>query len=362
MTVAISDTSRVKLRGRGASENPDARYLHYSHEQIDDGWEETDPKPPPLETTVTLERAKSIIARNHSPDVPFDYSINPYRGCEHGCIYCYARPTHAYLDLSPGLDFESKLFAKSNAADVLKNELSKPGYQCKPIAIGTNTDPYQPIERKWQITRKLIEVLAECRHPLNIVTKSSLIERDIDLLQAMAEHELVEVFVSVTTLDRSLARRMEPRATAPQRRLETLNKLNDAGIPTGVMVAPVIPVLNDREIETILEASAACGVRFAGYVLLRLPREVKDLFQAWLGENEPLKAGHVMSMLKAMRGGKANDPEFGSRMKGTGVYADLIRRRFRLACKRLGLNKSEHKLDISRFAPPVSTGIQLAMF
>jgi DNA repair photolyase len=266
------------------------------------------------------------------------------------------------MDLSPGLDFESKLFAKPDAAQLLKNELSKPGYQCKPIAIGTNTDAYQPIERKWQITRAIMEVLAECRHPVSIVTKSSLVERDIDLLRSMAESGLVEVFVSVTTLDRNLARRMEPRATAPQRRLDTLSRLHDAGIPTGVMVAPVIPVLNDKEIETILEVSAALGVRFAGYVLLRLPREVKDLFQAWLAENEPLKAGHVMSMMRAMRGGKENDPEFGNRMKGTGVYADLIRRRFRLACKRLGLNKSEHKLDVSKFTPPVSDGNQLALF
>ena len=362
VTATISDIARVKRRGRGAAKNPNARYLLHSREPIDDGWEKTDPKPPPLETTVTVERPKSIITRNQSPDVPFDYSINPYRGCEHGCIYCYARPTHAYMDLSPGLDFESKLFAKPDAAQLLKHELSKPGYQCKPIAIGTNTDAYQPIERKWQITRAIMEVLAECRHPLSIVTKSSLVERDIDLLRPMAESGLVEVFVSVTTLDRNLARRMEPRATAPQRRLETLSRLHDAGIPTGVMVAPVIPVLNDKEIETILEVSAALGVRFAGYVLLRLPREVKDLFQAWLAENEPLKAGHVMSMMRAMRGGKENDPEFGSRMKGTGVYADLIRRRFRLACKRLGLNKSEHKLDVSKFTPPVSDGNQLALF
>ncbi|MCI0401510.1 MAG: PA0069 family radical SAM protein [Gammaproteobacteria bacterium] len=362
MAATLSGTRGGKRRGRGALTNPDARYLQHSREHIDDGWNEADPVPAPLETTVTVERPKSIITRNHSPDVPFDYSINPYRGCEHGCIYCYARPTHAYMDLSPGLDFESKLFAKPNAAELLKEELAKPGYQCRPIALGTNTDPYQPIERKWQITRGIIEVLAECRHPMSIVTKSSLIERDIDLLSAMADQGLVEVFVSVTTLDRNLARHMEPRAAAPPRRLETLRSLSDAGIPTGVMVAPVIPILNDKEIETILTASAEAGVRFAGYVLLRLPHEVKDLFKSWLAEHEPLKAGHVMSMVKSMRGGKENDPNFGSRMKGSGVYAEMIRRRFHTACKRLGLNKSAHRLDVSKFVPMPVRGNQLTLF
>ena len=352
----------IKLKGRGALSNPPARYESCAHAGIDDGWSPGDPEPPALRTTVTVDAARSVITRNQSPDVPFDQSINPYRGCEHGCVYCFARPTHAYLGLSPGLDFESRLFAKPDAAERLREELRKPGYVCRPIALGTNTDPYQPVEREWRVTRQIIEVLAECRHPLSIVTKSALVERDVDLLAPMAAAGLVEVFVSVTTLDHGLARRLEPRATAPRRRVETLRALNRAGVPAGVLFAPVIPALNDAEMEAVLEACAEAGARWAGYVLLRLPLEVKDLFQEWLRTHAPLKAAHVMSLLRAARGGKEYDPRFGARMIGTGVYADALRRRFELVCRRLGLNKSRHRLDTSRFRPPARGGDQMSLW
>jgi DNA repair photolyase len=349
-------------KGRGASFNPHPRYLAERREAFDDGWTEADGKPLPLSTTVTVEQARTIITRNDSPDVPFTASINPYRGCEHGCIYCYARPTHAYLDLSPGLDFESKLFAKTNAPERLRQELRKPGYRCEFIALGANTDPYQPIEREYRITRAIIEVLAECHHPLAIVTKSSLIERDLDLLAPMAEKNLIEVFISITTLDHALARRMEPRTTAPKRRLETLRHLSHAGIPTGVMFAPVIPVLNDSEMERVLEAAAGSGARFAGYVIVRLPHEIKDLFKQWLEDHQPLKAQHVMNRIRDLRGGKENDPQFGSRMSGTGIYAQLIHQRFELACRRLSLNRSKHTLDTTQFRPPAMHADQITLF
>lgn len=344
------------LRGRGAGSNRDGRFEPYSHSAEDDGWGRSDEGMPVLRTKVSQERARTIISRNSSPDVPFSQSVNPYRGCEHGCVYCYARPSHTYLGLSAGLDFESRLFAKTNAADVLRNELSSPGYRCEAIALGANTDPYQPVERDWRITRQVLEVLAECDHPCTIVTKSALVERDLDLLAPMAARRLVEVFVSITSLDRELARRMEPRAAAPQRRLRTIETLAAAGVPTGVLVAPVIPVLNDMELERILEAARDAGCREAGYVLLRLPNEVRDLFREWVARHFPLKADHILSQLRQSRGGKENDPAFGSRMRGSGALADLIAARFRGACRRLGLNQREPDLDTSLFRAPAAGG------
>jgi DNA repair photolyase len=305
------------IKGRGTTNKVDARYLENTRENTDDGWDLPEEKQT-LQTTVTVEKPKTIISHNNSPDIPFESSINPYRGCEHGCVYCYARPTHAYMDLSPGIDFETKLFAKPDAAALLKKEISKPGYRCTPIALGTNTDPYQPIEREWKITRQIIETLHECNHPLTIVTKSWLVERDINLLSEMAQKNLAQVFISVTTLDHDLARKLEPRATAPQRRLETLANLNNAGIPTGVMFAPVIPVLNDTEMENVLAHAADAGVINAGYVMVRLPHEVKLLFREWLDTHYPLKTDHVMNMIKDIRGGRENDPNFKSRMRGSG--------------------------------------------
>ena len=350
------------LKGRGAAINPEGRFESVVRESVDDGWNTPpDEEPPRLETTVTEEVAKSIIARNESPDVGFSQSINPYRGCEHGCIYCYARPSHAYLNLSPGLDFETKLFAKVNAAELLREELSKPGYRCEVIALGANTDPYQPIEREFRITRQILEVLAECEHTVGIVTKSSMVERDLDLLAPMAQQRLVSVFVSITTLDHEIARRLEPRAAAPLRRLQTIKRLSEAGVPCGVLVAPVIPFLTDSAVEKVLEAAREAGASMAGYVLLRLPYEVKDLFKAWLEEHYPLKASHVMSRVREMRGGKEYDSEFGSRMRGEGEFADLLAKRFKVACQRFGFNQRDWALDTKRFRPPQMGG-QLALF
>jgi len=353
--------NNLPVKGRGTSNAVDARYLDHQRESFDDGWGEP-VESPPIRTTVTVEKPRSIINRNNSPDIPFEVSINPYRGCEHGCVYCYARPAHAYMDLSPGIDFESKLFAKPDAPDLLRRELAKRGYRCTPIALGSNTDPYQPIERDWRITRQIIEVLAECDHPLTIVTKSWGIERDIDLLAPMAEKNLAQVFVSVTTLKHDLASKLEPRATAPKKRLETLERLHAAGIPTGVMFAPVIPALNDTEMETVLEQAAATGVQNAGYVMLRLPHEVKDLFREWLEHHEPLKADHIMSLVRDIRSGRDNDSRFKSRMRGEGVYADIINKRFYNTCKRLGLNREHVNLDTTRFTPPVKQTDQLQLF
>ena len=349
------------IKGRGTTNKVDPRYLANITEKQEDGWDIAE-EDKSVRTTVTVEKPRTIISRNKSPDIPFEASINPYRGCEHGCIYCYARPTHAYMDLSPGIDFESKLFAKPDATILLKNEISKPGYKCTPIALGTNTDPYQPIEREWKITRQIIEVLNACNHPLTIVTKSWLVERDIDLLAAMANRKLVQVFISVTTLDSALARKLEPRATSPRRRLETLANLHNAGIPTGVMFAPVIPVLNDTEMENILAQAARAGVLNAGYVMLRLPHEVKILFREWLEIHYPLKADHVMNMVMAIRGGKENDPRFNSRMRGEGVYAGIIRKRFQLACKQLRLNRKKIILDTDIFISPGGQSRQYSLF
>lgn len=346
------------LKGRGTSSRVDPRYLEHTRTAFDDGWHGDEPAAQ-VRTTVTLEQPKTIIARNKSPDIPFEASINPYRGCEHGCVYCYARPTHAYLDLSPGIDFETKLFAKPAAAQLLARELAQPGYVCTPMALGTNTDPYQPIERDYRITREIIEILHSCHHPLTIVTKSWLVERDIDLLADMARRNLVEVYLSITTLDHDLARRLEPRATAPRRRLATLDRLRAAGIPTGVMFAPVIPALNDTELESVLEAAAAAGVLDAGYVMLRLPHEVRSLFREWLDTHYPLKADHVLNMIRDIRGGRDNDPAFGSRLRGQGVFADMIARRFRKACRDLGLNRPRTALDTGAFIAPALPGTQL---
>jgi DNA repair photolyase len=347
-------------RGRGATFAPASRYLDVEREDFDDGWEAAD-APPRLATTVTPERARTIISRNQSPDLPFSQSINPYRGCEHGCVYCYARPTHAYLDLSPGLDFESRLYAKTNAAELLRAELARPGYECSPLALGANTDAYQPIERRLRLTRSILEVLLEVRHPVTLVTKSALVERDVDLLAALAAENLAEVFVSITTLDHALARRMEPRATAPRRRVETIRRLTAAGIPTGVMFAPAIPGLNDDALEDVLAAAAGAGASAAAYIVLRLPLEISPLFRTWLAEHYPLRAGKVMSHVQGMRGGRDYDSSFGARMKGQGAVAALLARRFEQAVRRVGLKRTRSPLDITRFRAPGPAG-QLALF
>lgn len=338
-------------RGRGAVGNPAGRFETVTRERFEDGWDMPEDLPP-LANEVMVERARSVITRNDSPDISFDRSMNPYRGCEHGCVYCFARPTHAFLGLSPGLDFETKLFAKANAAEVLERELARPGYEPRTIALGTSTDPYQPIERRHRITRSLLEVLARCNHPVGIVTKSGLVTRDIDILAPMAARGLVKVAVSVTTLDPVLARSMEPRAAAPHRRLDTIRRLTEAGIPVSVLVAPVIPALNDHEIEPILEAAASAGATEAGYVVLRLPNELKDIMRDWLREHAPGKLRHVFSLVQDMRGGKDYDPTFGPRMTGAGPYAWMIGRRFEAATTRLGLNQRKLGMRTDLFTPP----------
>ena len=348
------DIKPLNFKGRGAASNTVGRFERMGREQHDDGWGSLDEELPPLRTEVAIDASRSVIAYNTSPDLPFDRSINPYRGCEHGCIYCYARPSHAWLGLSPGLDFESRLLAKPDAPTLLRKELAKPGYRCKPIALGINTDAYQPIEREYRITRGILEVLAEFNHPVSLVTKSALVERDIDILAPMAAQGLALVFVTTTTLDRKLARTLEPRAAAPERRLETLRRLAQAGIPTGVMTAPVIPALNDSEVENILEAASQAGARHAGYVLLRLPHELSALFEDWLRLHYPLKANHVLSLIRQSRGGKDYDAAFHTRMKGQGIFAELIAKRFRLASRRLGLNVARDNLDTSKFQQPSS--------
>jgi DNA repair photolyase len=347
-------------KGRGARSNQSGRFEHRAAEAFDDGWDiEEDDRP--LRTHVSDEAARTIITRNQSPDISFDRSINPYRGCEHGCVYCFARPTHAYMGLSAGLDFESKLFAKPNAARLLRRELAKPGYEPRVIAIGTNTDPYQPIERERRITRQVLEVLAEHKHPVGIVTKSALVTRDIDILSEMAREGLVKVALSVTTLDGKLARAMEPRASTPKRRLDAVRQLADAGIPTGLMVAPVIPALNDHEIEAILKAGARMGAREAGYVMLRLPLEIKDLFAEWLEDVTPNRAQRVMKVIRDMRGGKDYDAEWGKRMTGAGPYAWTISRRFALAMERYGLSRQRLPLRTDLFEVPGGAPKQLAL-
>jgi DNA repair photolyase len=353
-------------RQRGALSQIQGRFESEARAPFDDGWTREDEPLAPLRTTITVERARSIIARNDSPDVPFDQSINPYRGCEHGCVYCYARPSHAYLELSPGLDFETKLFAKTNAAELLREALAKPGYAVSPISLGANTDCYQPAERKHGITRQILEVLSQCNHPLTIVTKSALVERDLDLLAPMARKNLVKVFVSVGTLDRVLARKLEPRAASPQRRLDILKALSGAGIPCGVMVAALVPALNDKTLEHVLEEAARAGAREAAYVILRLPNELKHLFKEWLAAHYPERAEHVISIVRQMRGGRENDPRFHDRMRGTGGYAELIDKRFEIACRRCGLNgqgggRRLPELDCTRFEPPSPSG-QMKLF
>lgn len=343
-----------RVKGRGAASYVDGRHAVIRSLAEDDGWGSLGhvlADAPNPATRVHEERARSVISRNDSPDIGFSQSVNPYRGCEHGCVYCFARPSHAYLDLSPGLDFETRLFAKTNAAERLRHELSKPGYRCAPIALGINTDAYQPIERRYRITRQCLELLAECRHPVSFVTKGATILRDLDLLAALARERLVTVYVSITTLDNRLAARMEPRASAPHTRLKMLRALSEAGVPAGVLVAPVIPMVNDRELEAVLEAAHEAGARAAGYVLLRLPHELKQVWREWLQLHYPERAAHVMSLIRQMRGGKDYDSAFGTRMRGTGPFAELIAQRFRQAHRRLGYGRLP-ALDCSRFVPP----------
>jgi DNA repair photolyase len=351
---------RGRRRGRGAQSNATGRFEPHTTIAVDDGWQSIE-ELPPFRTEVAIDTARKVITRNSSPDIPFDRSINPYRGCEHGCIYCFARPTHAYLGLSPGLDFETKLFMKPDAPELLERELSARNYAPRTIAIGTNTDPYQPLERRHAIMRRILEVLERAGHPVGIVTKSNLVTRDIDILSRMASRKLVRVGISVTTLDAKLARVMEPRAPTPQRRLAALRELAAAGVPTTVMAAPVIPAINDAEIERILDAAAACGVEGAGYVLLRLPLEVRDLFREWLQANFPDRERHVFALIRQTRGGKDYDATFGKRMTGGGPYAWMIRKRFETACARLGLNARKTQLTTEHFAPPRPQNEQLSL-
>ena len=347
------------FKGHAALSNPPGRFDKQRLESIDDGWF-VDESPESIPTTLEPDRAREVITTNDSPDIGFDQSINPYRGCATACVYCYARPSHAYLGLSPGLDFETRLFYKDNAAAVLEKQLAKPGYVCKTIMLGANTDPYQPVERRMKITRSILEVLLRTQHPVSLITKHALVLRDLDLIEPLARQGLASVAVSVTTLDNELKRTLEPQAAAPLARLRTLKELNAAGVPTMVMVAPVIPAVNDAEIEAILEACAAAGVRHAAYVLLRLPYELKELFREWLEKHYPQRAAHVMSLIRDMRGGRDNDPSFGTRMRGTGPYAELLRRRFHVACRRLGLNSTPRAaLHTNRFIRPVQSGPQL---
>jgi DNA repair photolyase len=352
-------------KGRGAATNTSGRFESEERVAFDDGWSVpgAEPEPMPLTTRLTVDSTRTIIARNNSPDIGFDRSINPYRGCEHGCIYCYARPSHAYLGLSPGLDFESRIFYKPQAAALLTAELGKKGYSCRPIALGSNTDPYQPAERRLKITRSILEVLRDFRHPVTIVTKGALIQRDIDILAEMAAARLACVTVSVTTLDRKLARVMEPRAATPERRLETIAALAKASIPTGLLSAPMIPALNDAEMEDILAAAREAGAVTAGYTMLRLPHELKALFKEWLEEHVPNKASHVLSLVAQSHGGKLYDSTWSKRMVGYGPYADMLSMRFDRACRRLGLNRRHTEpLDTASFRPPARQNNQLALF
>jgi DNA repair photolyase len=365
MANAMIEQSGIRVRpernrGRAAGINPSGRFEPVSRDVFDDGWNSFEDLPP-FKTDVQVEKPRTIITRNESPDISFDRSINPYRGCEHGCVYCFARPTHSYMGLSAGVDFESKLFAKPDAAKLLDKELSKEGYQPRTIAIGTNTDPYQPVEKRWRIMREILEVLEARNHPVGIVTKSALVTRDIDILARMAEKGLAKVALSVTTLDRKLARTMEPRAATPTRRLETIRELSDAGIPTSVMVAPIIPGLTDPEIERILDAARAAGALDAGYVILRLPLEVSPIFKDWLLRHYPDRYRHVMSLVRSMRDGKDYDAEWGKRMKGSGPYAWQIGRRFEIAARRLGLNARKTPLRTDLFVQAKKGAEQLML-
>lgn len=345
-------------RGRGTASNPHNRFAPTTSVPVDNDWYDEVPKP--QVTEIRSERAKSVISRNQSPDLPFDRSINPYRGCEHGCIYCYARPSHAYWDLSPGLDFETKLIAKTNAAEVLEEELSRKGYVCAPINLGANTDPYQPIERQQRLTRQILEVLLRYRHPVTIVTKGSLILRDLDLLAELAKQNLVAVMISLTTLDDELKRILEPRAAAPSARLRAIRVMREQGIPVGVLCSPMIPMVNDRELEALLEAAHDAGAQSASYMMLRLPREVGPLFEEWLAAHYPQRANHVMSLIRQVRGGEIYDSRFGHRFRGEGPFADLLAKRFEVALRRLDLNRrGNFGLDCTTFAPPRS---QMSLF
>jgi DNA repair photolyase len=355
---AINGTRR---RGRGASSNLSGRYERQARVECDDGWGTLEALER-FRTETQIEQVRTIISRNDSPDISFDQSINPYRGCEHGCIYCYARPTHAYLGHSPGLDFETKLYAKVNAAEVLEAELAKPGYRAKTIALGAVTDPYQPIERTWGLSRRILEVMERTSHPVGIVTKSHLVTRDIDVLQRLARRDLVRVGISITTLDRRVARSLEPRASAPKRRLEAVEALARAGVPVTIMVAPIIPGLNDHEIEALLEAGRGIGAESAAYVLLRLPLELKVLFREWLAEHFPDRQKRVIQLLQSMHGGNDYRAEFGLRQRGSGPYAEMIGQRFHKAVRRLGLNGVRPALRADLFQPPVPAGGQLALF
>ena len=350
------------LKGRGALSNPAGRFDSRNLEEADDGWY-AEEQPGSIATTVEPDRARSIITTNDSPDIPFEYSINPYRGCEHGCIYCYARPSHGYLGLSAGIDFETRLFYKADAGKLLEQELARPGYVCKPITIGANTDPYQPVERDLRVTREILEVLTRTRHPLTIISKSALVLRDLDLLTDLARDNLVSVAISITTLSADTKRSLEPRTASPNARLRALRELSQAGIPVAVMVAPVIPAITDHEMEDILDASRDAGARRAGYIVLRLPYEVNDLFQEWLKQHVPDRAARVMSLIRDMRGGRDNDPRFGSRMRGTGPIAQLLQSRFKVACSRLELNAGGRGIppNTELFRPPAVQGSQLSL-
>jgi DNA repair photolyase len=349
------------FKGRGALSNPAGRFERTGVESFDDGWY-VEEQPDSIETTLEPDRAKSVITTNDSPDIGFEYSINPYRGCSHGCIYCYARPSHAYMGLSAGQDFETRLYYKADAAKVLEAELAHRSYVCKPIMLGSNTDPYQPDERQMLVTRSILEVLHRCRHPVSIVTKGALVLRDIDLLSDLARDSLANVTVSITSLEAETKRTLEPRAASPQARLRVVEQLSKAGVPVGIMVAPVIPALTDHEMERIMEAAVERGARWAGYVMLRLPFEVKDLFREWLAEHYPQRAAHVMSLIQDVRGGRDNDPNFGSRMRGTGPVAQLIRNRFQIARRRLALDRlADRQLDCSLFRAPVIAGSQMTL-
>lgn len=388
------------LRGRGAVTNVRHRFQRDDRVQVDDGWSasglpadyvdsvpdssadgcpdeppaaaaaaavipilpDTRHTPPAPKTTVTAEQARKMLSRNDSPDIPFEVAVNPYRGCEHGCVYCYARPTHSYLGYSPGLDFETRLVAKANAVQALRAELGRPGYKPSPINIGSATDAYQPIERDWRLTRGLLELMLETRHPVTIVTKNALVARDLDLLAALAAQNLVVVYISITTLDAAMARTLEPRAAAPWRRLEAVRSLTDAGVPVGVLVAPVIPFINDESMEHILQESKAAGAHYASYTVLRLPWEVKTLFEDWLNAHYPDRAQRVLHRIEDLRNGRRNDPNFGSRMRGTGIWADLLRQRFAVATRKLGLNRHRLALDCDRFLPPAGPGDTAPLF
>ena len=351
------------VKGRGAGSNVGSRYQSWTREPDPQALEpqDEDDAPAAQSTSVTRLDARSIISRNASPDISFEQSINPYMGCEHGCAYCYARPTHAYLGLSPGVDFETKIFAKQNAAELLRKELQRPGYLPSMIALGANTDPYQPVERELGITRDVLQVLAQSSVPVGITTKSALVTRDIDILAPMAARGLARVYMSIGTLDRELARRLEPRANSPARRLQAIRQLAEAGIPVGVFTSPLIPAINDADMERVLEAAAAAGATHAGFVILRLPREVRDIFVEWLEQHFPLRAKHVMSLVRQMRGGQDYDATFGDRMRGTGVYAALIAQRFKLATSRLKMNVSRSPMDTTQFRPPV-IDVQASLF